>query len=298
MDAEPTVSERHDDAGFRAFLVGLIRPEATDQRAYPRVDLLIVTFTAVAAVVLIALDVFQRWIWHRPIETLNIDGAANIETWVHTVILGGAALAALGIAFTFFDNRNRLYWLVAGFGVAFLSLDKATGLHERFGDRLTHALGLAESSTRIVWIIAWSPIIVAITLAFIAVVRHAPPATKAWIGGGICLAGAKIALEATMFPVLYYGATTYTDNIHAHSGWLYGIEVLIEETVQLFAFAFLFAGFGQLLVDRLLALAKDGAALPVSVIEPAVPLPGDGPATVPDREAPAPIVPDTAPRST
>lgn len=287
----------HHDAGLGGYLIGLVRPEATRQRTYPRVDLLIVTFAVIAGVVLIALDVFQRWIWHRPIETLNIDGAANIETWVHTVILGGAALAALGIAFTFFDNGNRLYWLVAGFGLAFLSLDKATGLHERFGDRVTSALGFSDSATRIVWIVAWSPIIVAITLAFIAVVRNAPALTKMWIAAGFCLAGAKIALEALMFPLLYYGATSYTDNIHAHSGWLYGVEVLVEETAQLLAFACLFAGFGQLLVDRLLTLATEGAALPVSAIQ-AVALSDEQSAAAAEHDVPRAAIPGAAPHST
>ena len=227
-------------------------PNPTDSGSFPRVDLLILFFTTVAGVVLIGLDIFQRWIWHRPIETFNIDGAANIETWVHTVILGGAALAALGIAFTFFDNRNRLLWLVAGMGIAFLSLDKATGLHERFGDKLTSVLGLPESATRVVWIVAWSPIIAAITIALVSVIWGSPRVTRTWIAAGLCFAASKIILEAMMFPVLYYGATAYTANIHAHSGWLYGVEVLVEETAQLFAFACFFAGFAQLLVDRLL----------------------------------------------
>lgn len=225
-----------------------LRTRAGEPRL-PRFDVLVMTVTAVVGVALVLADIFQRWVWSRRIEMLNIDGMHNVETWFQSMVIGGAALSALVLAFTYFDGRHRLQWLVVSAGLAFFSLDKSVSLHERFGIRIAHGLGLTEQSSRVVWQVAWSPFIVVTAAAVILCIWEAPLTTKLWAVAGLALAGTKLVMEALTFPLIYFNVTT-------ENGWLYGVETNIEETTQLLGFAAFFAAFAQLLLDRLFAIAR------------------------------------------
>jgi hypothetical protein len=135
---------------FRSYARSVFLPQDAGQTALPRLDLLVMAFAAMAALVLVAADVFQRAIYYRNIPTLDIDGQYNVETWFHAVVLGGVALCALGIAFTHFTNARRLQWLGAAAGIAFFSLDKSISLHERAGIAIVNRLDLPRER-RVAW---------------------------------------------------------------------------------------------------------------------------------------------------
>jgi len=247
-------------------------PQSAGQTALPRLDLLVMAAAAAGGLLLVAADMFQRWIYYRRIPTLDIDGQYNVETWFHAMILAGAALAALGIAFTHFTNRHRLQWLGAATGVAFLSLDKAISLHERVGIAIVNRFDLPREAGRLLWQGAWSPIILTTAVLLIMCVWRSPLSTKLWILLGLALGGVKLGMEAMIFPLTQLGWVT------ADRGVAYGIETNIEETAQLLAFAALLAAFAQLFADRLSALAR-GEELEAATAS-ATP-----PAAVPARQA-------------
>jgi hypothetical protein len=202
------------------------------------------------ALLFVVADVYQRGIAPDDIETFNIDGRNNPVTWFHAIVLAGAAFSALGVALTTFDGARRLVWLVLGLGIAFFSMDKAIAIHERVGSKIEDWLALPQDGGRIAWQVAWSPILLVVAAALLIGVSQSNRRTQLWAFGLLLAGGAKLVLEGlTFFAVRYLDATERT-------GWFYGIEVNVEETVQLLGFACLFAGFAQLFVDRLWALAR------------------------------------------
>ncbi len=228
---------------LRSYARSVFLPQDAGQAALPRLDLLVMAFAATAALVLVAADVFQRAIYYRNIPTLDIDGQYNVETWFHTVVLGGVALCALGIAFTHFTNARRLQWLGAAAGIAFFSLDKSISLHERAGIAIVNRLDLPREAGRVAWQVAWSPLILTTAVLLIICVWRSPLNTKMWVLIGLALAGVKLAMEATVFPLTQLGWAA------ADRGIVYGIETNIEETAQLMGFAAFLAAFSQLFVQ-------------------------------------------------
>ena len=242
------------------YLRWIVRPEGKPRVQFPRVDLLVMSFAVAGGVLLVVADIFQRWITPHRHQLLDIDAGGNIETWFHTLLLGAAAVFALGIAFTFFDNRRRGLWLIAGVGVAFFSMDKSVSLHETVGANVVSWLSLPHAADRIAWEITWAPLILIVTAALVLCVWEAGTTTRFWIAVAILGGAGKVALETMIYGLIHAGVTT-------EHGWLYGIEANIEESVQLMGFAAVCAAFSQYFVDRLFALARDEAAVGVEINE-------------------------------
>ncbi len=216
----------------------------------PQFDVLVLAVAMLAGALLVLGDVYQRWLGPHTIATLDIDGHNNPETWFHAAVLVAAAVFAFGVALTHADWRHRLQWLLLSFGMAFFSLDKTISLHERVGAKLQDLLSLPDQGGRIAWEIAWAPIILATVIVLVVSVWETSPRTQLFALGVIIAGGGKLALEAATFPAIHwFGASD-------DSGWFYGIEANVEETVQLFAFACLCAAFGQLFVDRIADIAR------------------------------------------
>jgi hypothetical protein len=197
----------------------------------------------------------MRHIVKNVIEMTDIDGQKNLTTWFHSSILLGAAISAFLILPTFSGVRRRLPWAVLGGGLAFFSLDKSISLHEQVGRGFVNEFSLSDSAGRVAWELAWSPIILATVVALILCVWEANRTTKLWAIGMLAGAGIKLALEALMFPAIHFLGVSET-------GVFYGLEVELEESVQLLAFACLFAGLAQLFIDRVVERA--GARQPES----------------------------------
>src|SRR5581483_11388956 len=259
----------------------ILNPSRADAGRLPRADLAVMLIAAATGVVLVLMDVWQRWIAARSHAMFDIDGHNNPETWFHTIVLARAAICAAGVAMTFFDPRRRWLWLVAAAGIAFFSLDKNISLHETVGRHLVGWFNLPDSSKRVAWEVAWSPLILATAAALLVCIWEAPARTKLWflvaVAGGI----GKLGLEALTFPMIHLG-------IASETGTLYGIEANLEESVQLLGFAALFAGFAQLFVERVWAMARGEELSPeplplrvptlAEVREALTPRPADAPA--------------------
>jgi hypothetical protein len=221
----------------------MLGTEAADRGAYPRIDLLVMAVAVVGAVALAGADFFMRHVTKSIIEMTDIDGQKNLTTWFHSSMLLGAAISAFLILPTFSGTRQRLQWAVLGCGLAFFSLDKSISLHEQVGRGLVNTFSVSHSSGRVLWELAWSPIILATAVALILCVWEANRTTKLWAIGMLAGGGTKLVMEALMFPAIHFLGASET-------GIFYGLEVELEESVQLLAFACLFAGLAQFFIDR------------------------------------------------
>ncbi len=238
------------------YLRSLILPESTGQRRMPRLDLVVMTVAIIGGVAVVAMNIFQRWFWHRQIEGLNIDGDFNFRSWFHALMLSGAAICATFTAFTFFDNRRRIAWLVAGGGLAFFALDESIHLHEKVGGAIKDSLGLPNAGDRIAWEVAWAPIIAATAIALIYCVWNANTTTKLWVAAGLILGASKLFTESLTFVLLHFDVTTYSSDVTQRSGTLYDVIKMTEKCAQLLAFASFFAAFAQYFADRLAVVAQ------------------------------------------
>lgn len=246
---------------LRQRVTSWLGPEPPVQRAYPRLDVLVMAVAIAGVIVLAGADFFMRNIAKDVVELTDIDGQKNLNTWFQSSILLGTSICAFLIALTFAGGRRRVQWFVLASGLAFFSLDKSISLHEQVGRGLVNTFSLTDSAGRVVWQLAWSPIILATAAALIVCVWEANRTTKLWALGMLAGAGTKLAMEALMFPAIHVlGASEV--------GAFYGFEVEIEESVQLIGFACLFAGLAQLFIDRVFALARAPGALGSDAAKP------------------------------
>ena len=234
---------------LRQRIAATFAPEPPVRRAYPRLDVLVMAVAIAGAIGLAGADFFMRYAARNVVELTDIDGQKNLTTWFQSSILLGASGCAFLIALTFAGWRRRAQWAILGSGLAFFSLDKSISLHEQVGRGLVHAFSLSDSASRVAWELAWSPIIFATAAVLILCVWETNRATKLWALGMLAGGGIKLVMEALMFPAIrFLGASEH--------GVFYGLEVEMEESIQLIGFACLFAGLAQLFTDRVFALAQ------------------------------------------
>ena len=236
-------------------------PESPMPRGYPRLDVLVMAVAIAGAMGLAGADFFMRFIAKDVVEFTDIDGQKNLTTWFESSILLGASICACLIALTFAGWRRRAQWAVLGSGLAFFSLDKSISLHEQVGRGLADAFSLSDAASRVAWELAWSPIIFATAAALILCVWETNRTTKLWALGMLTGGGMKLVMEALMFPAIrFLGVSEH--------GAFYGLEVEIEESIEMIAFACLFAGLAQLFIDRVSALAQVPDALASDAAQP------------------------------
>ena len=174
---------------------------------------------------------------------------ANLLTWLAVVAAAAGALAA-GLHALLLSERRGLMAAVAA-GLAYLSLDDATLLHERLGDRLAGALDAGDSITSILQLLAVAPILAAVLAGALLVARDAfPEARRALLAGLACLVAA-VLVEQFAGPVTEHVAERGT-------GWPDELRIAIEEGAELAGVILLAAGLLALLCIRLIAAARDG----------------------------------------
>jgi|CXWL01.1.fsa_nt_gi hypothetical protein len=216
-----------------------------------RIDTFIVGMVALGGALLVAADITQRWILPERTWTLDIDGRFNAETWFHSLVLAGAAFSALGIAATF-SGRHRnviLAWLFVGGVLAFMSFDKSISFHERLGQSLEETFELHDEAGRVLWQLVYAPLLASFALVFVWCVRGERRAMT-WVVAGIAACASKLVLEALMFPLIKFDVTS-------EQGILYGIEVNLEESIQLLGFALFFGAVARLFIQRIAQLGPD-----------------------------------------
>ena len=230
---------RHATIGWRAYFERLLSDPLGNVTA------VIVLLTGLGAIALVGGDVYQRWIGTST-WTLNIDGRFNAVTWFHSFVLAGASMSALVIAAATApgDRRRAQTWLFIGLSFAFLSFDKSISFHERLGQELEETFGLADEAGRVLWQAVYAPFLAALVFVLFRIMDQDVARYRRLIVIAIGLCASKLALEALMLPAIEWGVTS-------EQGVLYGLEVNLEESVQLMGFGLFFATFAALMLDEL-----------------------------------------------
>ena len=176
------------------FPVDTRKPLVVDAR---RCGFWLAATTASLGVVSYAMHLITRAVGADPIETLDVGDEVSLGTWYESLLFVVAA-AALFLAGRQEPPSNRLFgWNSLAAVMAFLSIDEAASLHERFGNVLE---GVIESGGYLhqLWVVPGVIFTVGVLLGHLGWLRRVPPATRR----GMLVGGALFVLGAVGFELL------------------------------------------------------------------------------------------------
>lgn len=159
-------------------------------------------------------------------ECVDIGAEGNLPTWWNTTLLALVGAGALVAAALDADHRPSMRaWLVVAAAGAYLSLDEAAGLHERLNG-LTARAGIDPPTYA--WVLPGALLAGVGATVLIVIGRRLPSPTGLRLGVALGAYGTgAIAVEA------FTGAIR-DDGV----GWLYGIGIAVEETLEMGAAAY------------------------------------------------------------
>lgn len=199
----------------------------------------------------------------NPIEQvaklIDLDRERSVPTWYASILWFGAAVLAWEFATARIERPRRSAWLVflLPAGLLAFSIDEVAQIHEALGAALDDLLLEGPRSESVfsvtgVWFLVLGvPFALATVVAFIGLLpelrRSKRGLTKLVIGMAAFLAGA-IGLEAV-------------SNLPESGSTIAGLQVLFEESLELFASTLVLWGAYELLVDAVgtPALTSDAA---------------------------------------
>lgn len=188
----------------------------------------------VADFLVIAAYAPALWLGRVP-QPLNLDGELNVGAWWTSgkLVLGAALVFLAGRSIAPEGRVRSAFYMTFSFGLLFLSLDEALGIHEQitaWTQRSDAALPLFAGRHG-AWIAVYGAIAVVIAAIFlrdITEMLRADLPSSAMVGMGL---GAVVA-GGVMVEIMGYYAL-FPDPL---------LQVAIEETLELFGWSLLLAG--------------------------------------------------------
>ena len=172
----------------------------------------------------------------------DLNTELGFSAWIGSLLLAAAAVAASMAAMSAdAPILRRGYWVLTA-GMAYLSLDEATGLHERTTEPVGEVIGAGGLFT-FTWVVPATIAILVVGAGFIPFLR-ALPATirRAHLIAGVLFVGSAVGLEmlaGAMFD--RYGAGPLTE-----------LPAIVEETGEMLA--------STLFARTAFLVARDGVA--------------------------------------
>jgi hypothetical protein len=195
---------------------------------------------AVAAVAIqSALYLADVYVLDRRVGTFDIDREGGIGGWASTVAIFSTALLALLLGVIRSAKRAQL--LVLAGAAAFLSFDEALMVHERIGLKATDALGVSDTYLRVSWPVVYLPLLGAVAIILFLLARASTHPARSLLIAGLALLATAVGLEMAWLAVDLI--PTLTAN-----GWLYAMEIALEEGSELAGWILLATGVAVLLL--------------------------------------------------
>lgn len=206
---------------------------------------------AFAIDLILALAYFINLLIGNPVEQvaklIDLDRERSLPTWYASILWFGAAVFAWLFATAKIPRPRLTAWFLFLYpaGILAFSIDEVAQIHEALGAALDDLLlegprsGSIFSVTGVWFLVLGVPFALATAAAFIGLLpelRRSPRAvTKLGIGLAVFLASAA-GLEAL-------------SNIPAPGSFLAGLQVLVEESLELFASTLVLWGTYELVID-------------------------------------------------
>lgn len=191
------------------------------------VDVLLILVTLLSG---LGLPQTDRWI----IQKFNLRHEANVAVWYSSVLLLGAAVAALAISRDRAPARAHrtyaVFWTLAAIAFAWLSLDETAMIHEGLGWAVIGRFGsipfMAERE-RGGWIFAWTIVLFPAILAFVVGMVWA---SRAWLGLH------RLSQRLTLIATACWAAVVITEVVESQMARLSmnrSFEWVIEEGLEI-----------------------------------------------------------------
>lgn len=160
-------------------------------------------------------------------ELFDVNKETNVPTWFSSGMLLACALLATGIATLVRNSRGPyvLHWVGLALGLAFLSLDESSELHERLNTPFAAVLGeSARGPLRFAWVVPAILIVAAVGFTYLRFLGHLPTRTRQLLRAAavLYLTGAVGMEMAGGIALDEYGAWT-----------LYTLITTVEETLEM-----------------------------------------------------------------
>lgn len=159
------------------------------------VSLLITGLSFVLPVVLgLSWDDWQ----HRARSWFDVGNEGNLPTWWNTALLvaSAALCAAVSAMHRFTGGRRWAAWASLALITGLLSLDEASGLHERL--RHLADLVIPDHGFTFAWLVVGIPLALAVlVIAALLARRLVRPARRLFLGGLLVLLAGAVGLETT-----------------------------------------------------------------------------------------------------
>jgi len=156
-----------------------------------------------------------RWIY------LDAGADVGVFMWASSVATFAAGVALLWCAVI---ARSGRILAVMGAFVVFLSLDDAVQIHERAGG-LAQRLVSSGDVGRLAWPVIYLPLVVLLALGLVAFTRRAPGRIGPITVASLVALAIAILLELSSYGLLRDGFD--------YGGWVYELEVALEEGLEL-----------------------------------------------------------------
>lgn len=179
-------------------------------------------WVAVVAVIVQSAAHLGNFAFDADVEALNADEEHNAFAWASAVSTFAAAFF-LFVPAVAAGALDRITAALSG-AIAFLSLDDALSLHERFAERSVEVLELEFSLQRVVWPVVYLPLLAFVFLILLRIARASARSVAAALQVGLLLLAAAIVAEITS--ALYIGEGD-------EGTWPNALEVTFEEGAEL-----------------------------------------------------------------
>ena len=187
---------------------------------------LLARLVALAVIAQTVVQLLNLTILDRRIALLEVESDGSLWAWLSSsaMVVAAAGVALLGLL----DGRHRWRLLLLAAILAFLSADDILAIHERIS---IDELGPIPSPSRIVWILAFTPVLVVALwlLRWWAGTTTHDIARFVWLG--LAMLGGALVLEFTS-PILF-AIDLAKDSV------AYKLEVIVEEGLELAGTGFL-----------------------------------------------------------
>lgn len=173
----------------------------------------------------------------------DLDSESNVPTWFSSVLLlANASLLAL-IAFAAFRVRDRWRWYWCGLALVFvyLSMDETAMLHERAVVPLREMFHLS-GPLYFAWVIPAMVCLVVFACIYLRFALALPPKTFLYFGfAALFYVGGALGMEMV--------ASNYVSQFGS-GNFLYGLMVIIEESLEVFGQVVFFYALANYMVAR------------------------------------------------
>ncbi|MFH1460543.1 MAG: hypothetical protein ABIG64_09285 [Candidatus Omnitrophota bacterium] len=193
----------------------------------------ILIYTTIVIVILNIINVLMGEPFWQITRLINVDTEGNFPTWFSSMMLAIAAFYAYN-CFRASKNNDGKIWKLLSISLVTMSCDEVAQIHEHLGNTINkYLIGLKNLNAA--WLVIFGPFILGIIFIFVLKIKNqlveSFQAIKFLRIGLFVYLGGAFLLESTVVFLT-----------QGEAQWLWNIEYIAEETLEMFGIIFIIKG--------------------------------------------------------